>query len=61
MEQPGVTNIITNCEKRLIGSSGGFGYKSIKIGADIAIMDSIILAGWGIEEFKEKKKQRVSY
>lgn len=60
MEQKGVENIITNCEKRAIGSQGGFGYKSIKIGADIAIMDSLILAAYGADT-KEKKKQRISY
>lgn len=61
MKQPGVDNIVTNCEKRAIGSSGGFGYKSIKIGADISIMDSIILACWGADKFKEKKIQKISY
>jgi hypothetical protein len=62
MRQPGVDDIVTNCEKRAIGSSGGFGYKSIKIGADISIMDSMILACWGAEKYKEpKKKQKISY
>lgn len=61
MEQPAVLNIITNCDKRPIGSAGGFGYKSIKLGADVSIMDSMILALWGLEEFKEKKKQKISY
>lgn len=51
MTQPGVENIVTNCEKRAVGSGGGFGYRSIKIGADIAIMESIILATWGIQKF----------
>lgn len=60
MQQRGVENIITNCEKRHIGSQGGFGYKAIKVGADIAIMDSIILAAYGAD-IKEKKKQRISY
>lgn len=62
MEQKGVQNVITNCEKRAVGSSGGFAYKSIKIGADISIMDSIILAIWGCEKFNQpKKRQKVSY
>lgn len=61
MFQPAVGQIVTNCEKRAIGSSGGFGYKSIKLGADISLMDSIILANWGIDEFKMKKKQTISY
>lgn len=62
MTQPGVDDIVTNCEKRPIGSAGGFGYKSIKVGADISILESIILAIWGLEKFKEpKRKQRISY
>ena len=62
MTQPGVDDIVTNCEKRPIGSAGGFGYKSIKVGADISILDSIILANWGLEKFKEpKRKQKISY
>lgn len=61
MEQPAVTQIVTNCEKRAIGSSGGFGYKSIKLGADIGILDSIILAVWGVDEFKPPAKQKISY
>ena len=62
MRQPGVDDIVTNCEKRAIGSAGGFGYKSIKIGADISILDSMISACWGAEKYKEpKKKQRISY
>lgn len=62
MYQPGVEDIITNCEKRAVGSAGGFAYKSIKLGADISIMDSIILAVWGCEKFTTpKKKQKISY
>ena len=62
MRQPGVDDIVTNCEKRAIGSAGGFGYKSIKAGADVSILDSIILACWGVEAFKTpKKKQKISY
>lgn len=61
MVQPAVEQVVTNCEKRAIGSNGGFGYKSIKVGADIAILDSMILAVWGLEKFKTVKKQRVGY
>lgn len=62
MDQKSVENIVTNCEKRAIGSSGGFGYKSIRVGVDVSILDSIILASWGCEKFsKVKKKQRISY
>lgn len=61
MTQPSVENIVTNCEKRTIGASGGFGYKSIKIGADISIMDAMILAIYSVENFSTKKKQSIRY
>lgn len=61
MGQPGVVQVVTNCERRAIGSNGGFGYSSIKEGADIALLDSIILARWACETMKERKKQSISY
>jgi hypothetical protein len=62
MEQPAVTQIVSNCEKRAIGTNGGFGYKSIKDGADIAILDSIVLAHWQCVDAKtERKVQQVMY
>ena len=62
MQQSAVTQVISNCEKRAIGSNGGFGYRSTLDGADIAILDSMILAHWSCSETKaEKKKQRVMY
>jgi phage terminase large subunit-like protein len=59
MGQPSVVQIISNCEKRPIGSSGGFGYKSQKPDIDVAIMDSMIYAHWGVTEIKEKKRQKI--
>lgn len=62
MEQSAVTQIVSNCEKRAIGSAGGFGYQSILDGADISILDSIILAHWiCLETPKVRKKQKISY
>lgn len=62
MGQPSLANAVGNCEKRNIGSNGGFGYRSIKDGVDIALLDSVILAYWACAETKTaKKKQRVSY
>lgn len=61
MEQPAVTQIVSNCEKRAIGSSGGFGYKSIKSSADVSILDALILACYGSETYTPKKKQSISY
>lgn len=61
MGQPSVEQCIGNCEKRAIGSNGGFGYKSLRDDVEIAILDSMILAYWACSTSKEKKKQRVSY
>lgn len=59
--QPSLAESVTNCEKRPIGSSGGFGYKSIRDTVDIALMDSVIYAAWICAESKEPKKQKISY
>ena len=61
MGQPSVEQVVGNCEKRWIGSNGGFGYKSLKEDIEIAILDSIILAYWACSTSKEKKKQKISY
>lgn len=61
MGQPSVVQTVSNCEKRAIGSNGGFGYKSQKEDIEIAILDSIVLAYWACSTSKKKKKQRVSY
>lgn len=61
MGQPSMVQIVSNCEKRAIGSNGGYGYKSILDAADISLMDSMILAYWRCSIHKEKKKQQVSY
>lgn len=61
MGQPSVEQIVSNCEKRAIGTNGGFGYRAQKEGMEVAILDSIVLAYWACSSSKEKKKQRVSY
>lgn len=62
MDQAAVTQIVSNCEKRAIGNNGGFGYKSIKDGVDVAILDSIVLAHWLCVENRAKRKtQQASY
>lgn len=58
--QPGLTQAASNCEHRAIGSRGGYGYRAIKDGVDITILESAIIAIWGQEEFKENQiRQRV--
>lgn len=59
--QPSLTDIVSNCEKRAIGTKGGFGYRSIKDGVDCSIMDSMILAYWLCSESRDRKKQKISY
>lgn len=60
-EQASLTQVVANCEKRNIGSSGGFGYKSQFEDMDISLMDACILAHWACEENKESKKQKIWY
>lgn len=61
MEQSAATQVITNCDKRAIGSHGGFGYVSQIEGADISILDSMALAHWICADSKEPKVQKISY
>ena len=61
MNQPSVTQIVSNCEKRAIGSRGGYGFKSILDGAKIELMDSLILAYWLCATKKEAKKPKIGY
>lgn len=59
--QPSLEQSASNCEKRLIGTGGGFGYKSLKEDVEIALLDSVILAHWACATSKERRKQKVSY
>lgn len=61
MEQPSLENVVSNCEKRHIGSNGGFGYKAQKADIEIALLDSVVLAYWSCINCKEKRKQKISY
>jgi len=59
--QPSLFQVVTNCDKRNIGTSGGFGYRSQVEENDIALMESMILAHWACSEAKEIKKQKIRY
>lgn len=61
MGQPSLTQIVSNCEKRAIGSNGGYGFKSILDGAAIELMDSVILAHWLCSTKKDHRQQKVGY
>ena len=60
-DQPSLDQVVTNCEKRAIGTNGGFGYKALIEEHEIALMDSVILAYWLCITTKEVRKQRISY
>ena len=59
--QPALMQSVSNVEKRAIGSNGGFGYQSMNDAIEVALMESMILANWGLSEIKPKVKQKISY
>ena len=59
MDQPSLRQVVSNTEKRHIGSNGGFGYKSQLSGADVSLLDSVILANWLCAEYKEEEPQTI--
>lgn len=59
--QPSLRAIASNCDKRPIGSGGGFGFKSLFDDLEAAMLESVVLAYWGQQNKKPKKKQRVWY
>lgn len=61
MDQPGLSQAISNCVRRAIGSNGGFGFESTSEHIDISLMDSCLLAAWAIANIKEKKPIYMSY
>lgn len=61
MGQPSLAAVVTNSEKRNIGTNGGFGYKSQFEDMDISLMDSALLAHWACKNVKPKKKQQARY
>jgi hypothetical protein len=61
MGQEELTNVVSNCQKRNIGSNGGFGYAAQKPDVEIAIMDSVILAHWLAKNDKGTRKQKIKY
>src|SRR5690606_14591643 len=59
--QPSLFQVVTNCEKRPIGTQVRLGYESQYEHYDIALMESMILAHWACVEAKEAKKQKIRY
>ena len=60
MDQPSLTAVVTNCERRAIGNSGGFGWKPINEQADISLMEAAALAHY-LAVNKKDRKQEVYY
>lgn len=59
MDQPSFTAVISNCEHRAIGSSGGFGFKAINEELDISMVEAAALAHYIAVNYKGKS-QKVS-
>ena len=55
-DQPSLEQVIANCEHRAISSGGGFGYTSILEGADISLLEAVVLAHWACANSSDKKK-----
>lgn len=56
MGQPSLSAVVTNCDRRAIGSGGGFGWKPINESSDISLMEAAALAHYGAENAREKKQ-----
>lgn len=59
--QPSVTQAVSNCEKRLIGTNGAFGYRSMRDDVDISIVESLAFASWLCMTTKVRRKQKIGY
>ena len=61
MGQPSLRQSVCNCLHRAIGSSGGYGYKSLDDAIDVSLIESLTLAVHACASAKEPKQQRVFY
>lgn len=59
MDQPSVTQVVTNTEKRAIGTNGGFGYRSQDERMDISLLDSIMLAHWICHDAPDEEYEQI--
>lgn len=60
--QPSLSQVVINCQKRAIGTNGGFGYRALLEEHEIALLDSVILAHWICATSKGiKKTQKVRW
>lgn len=62
MNQPALRQAAENCEHRAIGGNGGFGYASVLKGADISLLEAVMLAVWQCaNDSDEEESYTVSY
>ena len=59
--QPSLTQAVSNCEHRAIGSGGGFGYSPLKEGIDAGLVEAVALAHWQCAKKKELPPQEITY
>ena len=59
--QQSATQAIAHCEKRLIGTNGAFGFRSMNDDIDVSIVESMAFATWLCMTTKEKRKQKIGY
>lgn len=58
-DQPSLRQSACNCERRAIGTSGGYGFKSLKAEVDVSLLESAVLAHWACAIAKERRKQAI--
>jgi len=59
--QPSLTQSVSNCQRRGIGSKGGFGFESLKPDIDVTLIESVALAYWLCFNNQGKRRQKISY
>ena len=59
--QPALRQSVTNCQHRTIGKNGGYGYKTLDDDIEVALIEATVLATHLCNNYKEVKKQSVSY
>lgn len=56
MNQPSLAAVVSNCEHRAIGSSGGFGYRPLNDKLDISLLEAVALAHYAAVNSKGGKQ-----
>ena len=59
-EQASMTQTISNCKKRAIGTSG-WGYETMNPNCDIGLLDATLLAHYAASTFVESKPRTIKY